>query len=64
MIEGCTCEEGLGLTHDPHWAWQPVQTVRVSLGMQYRPPERPLRLWVDWKAVARALALTDGGDDG
>jgi hypothetical protein len=52
IIEACRCEDGFGVNHD-----------HLVYGHTGRPfPE--VRIWVDWKKVARALsALIDGRDD-
>lgn len=59
VIEACTCDEGAGLAHSHEGRvilierdgdrWNEWQHTGV------------IRLWVNWKAVARALA--SGGND-
>lgn len=57
MIEGCTCDEGFGLPHDHQGKVVMIQRDGGRWSEWQSTGE--IRLWVDWRRVARA-ALTDG----
>jgi hypothetical protein len=52
IIEACRCDDGFGVSHD--------HLVYGHTGLPF--PE--VRIWVDWKKVARALCLDDGPECG
>ena len=53
IIEACQCDDGLGLAHD-HVTEQFVYEGHLKTRFTDR-----VRIWVDWKKVARLL-LIDG----
>ena len=50
VIEACTCDQGAGLPHDHQYTYDNIYGVWGANPIPYL-----VRMWVDWKAVAKGL---------
>ncbi len=53
MVEyACTCEAGFGVNHSHLYEWHLQEMPRIA----ERKDTGWIRIWIDWKAVARQLS--------